>query len=77
MTATPKYGPRDAICVLMAAGRKVAWRDGAYHVDGKPVTAGLLNRLAEEVTDRPFAYTMPPTFSSSTDSANRERSQAA
>jgi hypothetical protein len=42
----PPRGPRDAATVLMAAGRRVALRGDVYSVDGKPVTAEALGRLA-------------------------------
>ncbi len=51
------YGPRDASTVLMAAGRRVTLRDGAYHVDGVRVTPEMLGQLAArlepDVADRP------------------------
>ncbi len=40
------YGPRDAATVLMAQGRRMAWRDGAYYVDGARATPEDLDRLA-------------------------------
>ena len=61
--ARPRYGPHDAICVLMAAGRKVAWRlEGHYTVDGRRVTVGQLNRLAGEIATRPFVPSALPVF---------------
>lgn len=61
--ARPRYGPHDAICVLMAAGRKVAWRlEGHYTVDGQRVTVDQLNQAAEAIATRPFTLSALPIF---------------
>ena len=49
------YGPRDAVCILMAAGRKVArrWRgtngamERAWYLDGRRVSLGELEAEAD------------------------------
>jgi len=74
--ADPRYGDRDAITVLMAAKRKVAWRDGFYHLDGQPVTVAALNRAAAEITSQPFTLSAMPTFTTSGQAASQQREAA-
>jgi hypothetical protein len=57
----PPYGPRDAVCVLVGRGHKVAWRskltplgilEGGpstrWVLDGRPVSLAELEDQAEE-----------------------------